>query len=361
MSHLFSKFQGLIKVILFSFTALIVFSLPILVIAEIVARKFVPPIEEVKQFHNQFSFDIRSGVCLPPSNTFIEYGKEFKINSLGFRGPEIPEAKQGIRIAFMGDSYTQGTGVSLEDGFVELTMKQLRKKSPLEMDYINSGIGGSSPLAQYYIYNEKVKPLKPDLVVYTLHNNDLSDDFFFFHSSYRAHITTYNLIPKWMRSSRVVQCLYQFISEQKRRYNEKKHAKLSKYYTAEMMWSEWTKPSLEKIKKQVEEDGAAFILAFVPHILDFDSEFSEDRKGDGRYELAVWAEQWAKSNKVPFMDPYFEIEKANTKKPFEFFLPGERGLHLSEAGNELFATLLTDRVETSFSPLKEGVDKRGND
>lgn len=114
----------------------------------------------------------------PPCSKARHQSSEFditvKINSLGFRDYEYPLTKKNKhRIAVIGDSFTFGWGVNLEDCWVKILENELNT-SGLNVEILNLGKGGASP-ADYAQTAEKAIPiLKPDLVVIcALQANDL--------------------------------------------------------------------------------------------------------------------------------------------------------------------------------------------
>jgi lysophospholipase L1-like esterase len=114
----------------------------------------------------------------PPCSKARHQSSEFdifvKINSLGFRDYEYPlTKKKKYRVAVIGDSFTFGWGVDLEDCWVKILEKELNA-SGLDFEILNLGKGGASP-ADYAQTAEKIiSVLKPDLVVVAaLQANDL--------------------------------------------------------------------------------------------------------------------------------------------------------------------------------------------
>jgi lysophospholipase L1-like esterase len=114
----------------------------------------------------------------PPCSKAHHQSSEFdiivKINSLGFRDYEYPiTKKKKYRIAVIGDSFTFGWGVNIEDCWVKILEKEFNA-SGLDVEILNLGKGGASP-ADYAQTAEKAIPiLKPDLVVVcALQANDL--------------------------------------------------------------------------------------------------------------------------------------------------------------------------------------------
>jgi lysophospholipase L1-like esterase len=104
--------------------------------------------------------------------TRAEYSIEVSNNSLGMRDLEIGEKRPGeYRVAFLGDSFTWGVGVSYGERFTEVA----GKLDP-GIRTLNFGVSGFSPV-QYLFQLERVFPLKPDYVVLVFClGNDLTDN-----------------------------------------------------------------------------------------------------------------------------------------------------------------------------------------
>lgn len=114
----------------------------------------------------------------PPYSRARHQSSEFditvKINSFGFRDYEYAlTKKKKYRVAVIGDSFTFGWGVDIEDCWVKILEKELNT-SGLDVEILNLGKGGASP-ADYAQTAEKAIPiLKPDMVVVcALQANDL--------------------------------------------------------------------------------------------------------------------------------------------------------------------------------------------
>jgi lysophospholipase L1-like esterase len=104
--------------------------------------------------------------------TRAEYSTEVSNNSLGMRDVEIGEKRPGeYRVAFLGDSFTWGVGVSHGERFTEVA----GKLDPA-IHTLNFGVSGFSPV-QYLFQLDRVFPLKPDYVVLVFClGNDLTDN-----------------------------------------------------------------------------------------------------------------------------------------------------------------------------------------
>jgi hypothetical protein len=78
--------------------------------------------------------------------------------------------RDGLDIALLGDSFTQGACVEDKDVFSS-------KISEKGMSVINLGVGGTGPLIQYGIFREYVSQLKPKKMLWMFFAEDIRDGF----------------------------------------------------------------------------------------------------------------------------------------------------------------------------------------
>jgi lysophospholipase L1-like esterase len=101
------------------------------------------------------------------------------VNSLGFRDQEFTVEKQPgeLRIMALGDSFTYGLGVQLQDCWVQVLERELRKTRPGPVEVINGGFacGSYSPDGyDRWMASDGIR-FAPDLVIVGLCLNDLGD------------------------------------------------------------------------------------------------------------------------------------------------------------------------------------------
>jgi lysophospholipase L1-like esterase len=121
--------------------------------------------------------DSRTGLPVPVAN---QVTGTITINSLGFRGPEIPQPKptDNIRLAFLGAS----TNFCAENSSNAATWPDLvwryfqQAELGVKWDYINAGVPGYSVEDSLKDFRLRVAPLHPDVVVIYHATNDLSVD-----------------------------------------------------------------------------------------------------------------------------------------------------------------------------------------
>ncbi len=127
------------------------------------------------------TFDPQLGWKLPPSATFPEVKDEYSVtyrsNRQGFRsGRDFTLSVPGRRIAFLGDSYTFGSGVEDDETFAAVLETQLE-----DTWCDNFGIGAWGIDQMWLALRHAALPLAPDAVVLSFIRNDLDRSL----SSYR--------------------------------------------------------------------------------------------------------------------------------------------------------------------------------
>ena len=102
-----------------------------------------------------------------------------KTNSLGLSEGEVALEKEPneYRIVALGDSFTEGIGVSYDSTWVKVFEKELRERFPnKKITVINAGISGSDVFFEYVLLREKLLPYNLDLVVVAINITDISED-----------------------------------------------------------------------------------------------------------------------------------------------------------------------------------------
>ena len=130
------------------------------------------------RLYGNYFAKITQELIYPPCSKARHQSSEFditvKINSLGFRDFEYSiTKKKKYRIAVIGDSFTFGWGVDLEDCWVKIIEKELNA-SGVDVEILNLGKGGASPVDYIQTAEKAIPVLKPDLIVVcALQANDL--------------------------------------------------------------------------------------------------------------------------------------------------------------------------------------------
>lgn len=169
--------------------ALLVF----LVLAELLARQFDPTLLRRKGERNPFwtTHPSRGHALKPNFSGGSIWGVEFRVNSLGFRGPEVSRAKPAgtFRVLVLGDSIIMGSGLSEPDTLPAILQAELTQRWPEKrFEVLNAGVSGYGLREEYLVLKEDGLSLSPDLVVLGFCLNDVPGTVFADHINPRRDV-----------------------------------------------------------------------------------------------------------------------------------------------------------------------------
>jgi len=103
-----------------------------------------------------------------------------KINTLGFRGPDVEEVKPPgtYRVLGLGDSFTFGEGVRDEDTFLRRLERSFNGKGhgPTKYEFLNTGVQGYNTRDEVLYFERLWLKLSPDAVLISFYLNDAYSD-----------------------------------------------------------------------------------------------------------------------------------------------------------------------------------------
>ena len=124
-----------------------------------------------------YTVDPKIGLRVPIANLSSGH---ISINSLGFRGPDLPVAKPSgtVRLAFLGASTTWCGEVSGNDYvWPHLVASSLRHAFPkVRFDYVNAAVPGYTMSSMLKSMDRRVAALEPDVVIIYEASNNLSGE-----------------------------------------------------------------------------------------------------------------------------------------------------------------------------------------
>jgi lysophospholipase L1-like esterase len=109
----------------------------------------------------------------------LTYGHKVIQNSFGFREREIfiPKENQVKRVMVLGDSYTWGLGLDIEDTYVRVAEKLLNSSTKQrKLELLNFALPGLNTRQQGEILEKYINHINPDLIVVGFCFNDPSED-----------------------------------------------------------------------------------------------------------------------------------------------------------------------------------------
>ena len=136
----------------------------------------------------------------------------YRINSLGFRGPEarLEKPPGTFRILGLGDSFTFGTGVREEDTFLAVLRERLARRGAFEV--WNLGIMGYGTREEVALLRLVGSDYAPDLVVITLFLNDAGGSPL--RDTFNTDLQEWQL-PAWRRTFRTADRLVTFVERRR--------------------------------------------------------------------------------------------------------------------------------------------------
>lgn len=153
------------------------------IVAEGITRLVMPTSVKLRIMHQP---DEKLGYKMAPHfemrHVTTEFDNIIKINSEGLRDVEHKDGKDpsSYRILVLGDSFTFGLGVDMEESYPKVLESMLNKNPLLNGDkkrfeVINSGIQGFGTEQEFLYLKELGEKYKPDLVILGLYTNDIND------------------------------------------------------------------------------------------------------------------------------------------------------------------------------------------
>jgi hypothetical protein len=139
-------------------------------VCEGIARWFLPP----PDINSYYVYDARVGHRMRPNlrSRGGAEGRSFSIeaNAAGFRdGPhQLQKPSDTVRIAILGDSFSEGFSVPLEETFFRHLARRLSARLGRDVEILNFAIGDTGQAEQFLLLKDPVLGYKPDAIVLTV-------------------------------------------------------------------------------------------------------------------------------------------------------------------------------------------------
>lgn len=157
------------------FALLVISMLACLLVAELVVRVWDPPLSQRSLLQIHRPSDLYDWELVPGSRGVGALGEIVEINSLGFRERErrLPAQTGVFRVAVLGDSFTFGMSVDLEDTYVK-QLERILAPGNMGVETLNFGVIGYHMWQYGVLLEHEVIRYDPDLIVMGLFLDDIT-------------------------------------------------------------------------------------------------------------------------------------------------------------------------------------------
>lgn len=286
---------------------------------------------------------------------FAQVGAD-RVNSLGFRGPEVvvPKPPDVYRIVVLGDSQTAG-GEGAGDSIPQLLEQFLNEEPEIRrrrrIEVVNAAVYTYNISQIYHSLVRKIPALKPDLVIYGFFGNDLSNMLYkpFVDESGNVTIVLYQMTDFGFESSDVLPAwIDRFWGRRLLSYNYAIFAlKSALFRRAPVAGLEELPPEesanlhyLDDIVAAVARMGAGFLLVTIPSSRNASACDKDDYNFIRSHQIAVYAR--SRSIEVIMLDYVFcgtDLDLEKNRDSVHFTPSGHAGL-AAELKNALMPFLL---------------------
>lgn len=147
-------------------------------LCELVLRIYNPFQSRVRGNEIILKSNYKKKITIDPPVKGLENSILYSTNSLGFRGPELPEKTDGlIRIITVGGSTTECSLLSDDSTWSSRLYRKLKASQP-DIWLNNAGLDGCSSYGHLILMRDYIIRLKPDYVLFLVGINDLAKSSF---------------------------------------------------------------------------------------------------------------------------------------------------------------------------------------
>lgn len=280
-----------------------------------------------------------------------------KTNERGFRGPLVTTmANQPFRVLSLGDSFTFGWGIAIEDHSMWKLMEGYRKEhSDRDVGHAFVACGSWSPRDYYYAYLEDGRPAKADLVVLGFFTgNDIlpPDEPRILDPGKVEYVTKLPQPPRpWIRSFDWVRA--QLSGSLIVASFRAKHSKPAAFAPFEKdmdrqkkLW-DTTFFYLKALSDEVKKDGARMALVLYPSMLQVNTARALENAGYDSMEPEKVLAEFCKENGIELIT-LVEALRANNQKQDIYY---KKDRHLTARGHEVAVGVLKEKLQPMLDKM----------
>ena len=265
---------------------------------------------------------------------------------------QVPQsANSRLRIAFMGDSFTEAVQVPYHLSFVG-RLKQARSDATIR----NYGVSSYSPILYLLQWRKTVAAFKPTHVVLQLYSNDIADDASYSSKAVYAENGELNAIPgpsgDWLVKQARKSYLIRFLRKQYLKLDwmfknrQEKQQVVANLVEQDPELVETSGEYVRQLAKEVKKSGASFVLMVIPSKYRIANKIVHAETPQFSEKWRAWANQ----NEIGFIDLVDRFEEESSNDKALFF---KSDIHFTAEGHSVVAKEISDRFPQLF-PLKFG-------
>lgn len=131
------------------------------------ALRVFRPVPYAPEHNMVFDPDPDTGYRLRPGGVAVfGNGAHALANRQGYRNRDVDPKRPGtFRILAVGDSFTEGAGVEMDEAWPQVAERLLSRRAPRPVEVVNTGVGGWDPFQYAQFFESRGLGLDPDLVV----------------------------------------------------------------------------------------------------------------------------------------------------------------------------------------------------
>ncbi len=273
----------------------------------------------------------------PNSQSKSIYGKIFKINNHGLRGPDFYKFKKDEikRILILGDSVTYGYCVNYSETFSGILHEQLSSSGKLNTEIINAGHNGFNIKDSANYYEKYGKEFDPDIVIIAItasDNTSQSIEYLIKDGIGYSKNSKWVMVPPFIKSNLRNSSLYMTIGLAKARIDfMRRNHQIDQYIDDTNTLINSVKVDIENLNKYSSSINTPLWIISVPSKLDVE-------KGEYYENLFNDIQNLSKKLNIPFIDTLKDFD--NTKQNYCL----NDGAHPSQIGHSVIANNLYKKI-----------------